>query len=95
MSPNRPCFSPADSDDLFDSLTGDLIYSPKNLFSLIPMRKQIEFKTSRSYLFFRWSNKNKYSSPPSPEFLPNAYYRSPPEDMSKYRDFEDFVQKKI
>ena len=44
MSPNRPCFSPADSDDLFDSLTGELIYSLKNLFSLIPMRKQIEFK---------------------------------------------------
>ena len=32
MSPNRPCFSPADSDDLFDSLTGELIYSPKKIY---------------------------------------------------------------
>lgn len=96
MSPNRPCFSPADSDELFDSLTGELIYSPKkSIFVDTYAEANRVQKLQEAISSLGGRIKINTPPPPSPDFLPNAYYRSPPEDMSKYRDFEDFVQKNM
>lgn len=96
MSPNRPCFSPADSDELFDSLTGELIYSSKkSIFVDTYAEANRVQKLQEAISSLGGRIKINTPPPPSPDFLPNAYYRSPPEDMSKYRDFEDFVQKNM
>ena len=96
MSPNRSLFSPPDSDELFDSLTGELVFSPRtSLFvdTYSEANRVQKLQSSISSL----GNRIKINTPPppSPDFLPNAYYRSAPEDLSKYSDFEDFVQKNM
>ena len=96
MSANRPCFSPADSDDLFDSLTGELAYSPKkSIFVDTYAEANRVQKLQEAISSLGGRIKINTPPPPSPDFLPTAYYRPAPEDHSKYSDFEDYIQKNM
>ena len=96
MSPNRSLFSPPDSEDLFDSLTGELVYSPKkSIWSDTYADANRIQKLQNSISSLGGRIKINTPPPPSPDFLPNAYYRSAVEDMSEYSDFEDYIQKNM
>lgn len=96
MSPNRPLYSPTDSDELFDSVTGELVYSSKITIwvdTYAEANRVQKLQESLSFLGRRF--KINTPPPPSPDFLPTAYYRSAPEDHSEYFDFEDYIQKNV
>lgn len=96
MSTNPPTFSPEGSDELFNSETGELIYSPKKTIwvdTYAEANRVQKLQESISSLGSRF--KINTPPPPSPDFLPNAFYRPEPEDMSKYSDFEDYIQKNL
>lgn len=100
MSPNSPLYTPIDSDDLFDSLTGELIYSPrKSIYFYSSSEAEREYirirKLQKAFSSLHGRIKINKPPPPSPDFLPNAYYRSPPDDLNVYSDFEDFIQKNM
>lgn len=96
MSTNPPIFSPEGSDQIFNSETGELIYSPKKTIWVdiyAEANRVQKLQESISSLGSRF--KINTPPPPSPDFLSNAYYRSAPEDLSKYSDFEDFLRVNI
>ena len=113
MSDIPKLFSPEGSDELYNSETGEMVYSPKKTiwvddqFDLI---KQETYKKNAERDLHNYRKLKKYVDefllsgreikintppPPSSDFLPNAFYRSPPEDLSKYSVFEDYIQKNM
>lgn len=96
MSPNRPTYSPPDSEELFDAITGELIYSSKVTIWVDTYAEATRVQKLQSAIS-SLGNRIKINTPPppSPDFLPTAYYRSAPEDHSKYSDFEDYIQKNV
>lgn len=94
VSANSSHFVFPDSDDLIDSETGEIVYSKtRSIFGNTYADANRIQAIQKSISALGASLKIKTPPPPSPEFLPNAYYRLPPEDHSKYSDFEDYIQK--
>lgn len=94
MSANSSHFVLPDSDDLVDSQTGEIVYSKtKSIYGDTYADANRIQTIQKSISALGGSVKIKTPPPPSPEFLPNAYYRLPSEDLSKYSDFEDYIQK--
>lgn len=94
MSANSSYFVVPESEDLVDSETGEIVYSKtKSIYGntyadanrIQTLQKSISALGRRMRI--------NTPPPPSPEFLPNAYYRPAPDDLSKYSDFEDYIQK--
>lgn len=113
MSISPKYYTPEGSNELFDSETGELLYSAQETIWFDDQFDIIKKETYKNNAYRDLENYRKLKGhvdsliqsgvtieikkppPPSPEFLPKAYYRPPPEDMSKYTDFEDYVQKNM
>lgn len=69
----------------------DEIYADYEYRKLSNQRKLLQIVDS----FIASVGEIKINTPPdpSPDFLPNAYYRPAPDDLSKYSNFEDYIQK--
>jgi hypothetical protein len=99
MSNNPSPFTPEDSDELRDSETGELIYSPKktiwsNNYSEANTIQKLQMVISS----LGGRIKINTPPPPSPDFLSNVYFQQKFNfdiDFSKFEDFEDFIQKNM